>query len=73
MMASYLMTILLFFPNGDFKAAKQEVQIPACVAVNGTRVEDSTCGIKACVVMADAIAARDYPTINFQVICKLEE
>ena len=68
-MITFLLTILFFMPNGDLIPEKSKVQVPECVTVNGVRTEDSTCGVKACVVIGDQTAVKERPGVSFQIIC----
>lgn len=46
-METFLLVLLLIFPDHT-ETEKRPVTVPICKTVDGVRVEDSTCGIKAC-------------------------
>lgn len=68
-MTSFLLVLMLFYPDGSFHRNTETVSVKACVAdANGVRVEDSTCGVKACLLMGNN-KAKAYPG-DYQLICK---
>jgi hypothetical protein len=65
--------ILIFHPGGGFDRELYPVEVNVCQEVNGKRVEDSSCGIRACFKRGHERAAQIWgqvPGVSFSFICK---
>jgi hypothetical protein len=72
-MAIYSLIILIFYPTGGFDRELYPVEVPVCETVDGVRVEDSSCGIRACLKRGRERSAQIWgymPGVNFSLICK---
>lgn len=73
MLVSYILYVLMFPPDGGYEKETHPVEVPACVPdAEGKIVEDSTCGIKACLLVGKKRAAQlagERPGIGFGLIC----
>jgi hypothetical protein len=71
--AIYSLIIMIFVASGGFDRELYPVTVPVCKMVDGKRVEDSSCGIKACLKRGRERAADiwgRHPGVNFGIMCK---
>jgi hypothetical protein len=69
----YSLIILIFAAGGGFDRELRPVEVPACEVVDGVRVENENCGIRACLRQGRIRAAeiaKDNPGKGFGLICK---
>lgn len=72
-METFILIVMLFYPSGKYEHENRPVTVPVCQVVNGVRVEDSTCGIKACLKMGHEREAEIWgiiPGMTFGTICQ---
>jgi hypothetical protein len=65
--------ILIFHPGGGFDRELYPVEVAVCQEVDGKRVEDSSCGLRACLKRGRERAAQIWgqvPGVNFHIMCK---
>src|SRR5690242_6462432 len=74
MLVSYILYVLMFLPEGGFDREMHPVEAPACQPDStGKIVEDSTCGIKFCLMVGKKRAAQlagERPGVGFGIMCK---
>lgn len=71
-MLAFTLYVLMFLPGGGFDKEVHPIEVPACV--NG--IEDSTCGIRACLLAGKKRAAElaGYrPGVGFGVMCNKKD
>jgi hypothetical protein len=76
MFETFLLTVMMFYPSGKYEEEYRPVEVPACVVVDGVRVEDSSCGIRACMRIGRERAAVIWgvmPGMQFGIMCKAVE
>src|SRR5688572_28263413 len=64
--------IMMFTPGGGYETEKWPVEVATCQTVDGKRVEDSTCGVRACLLKGKERASVLWgrmPGTGFQIIC----
>jgi hypothetical protein len=71
--AIYSLIIMIFAATGGYDRELYPVTVPVCKVVDGVRIEDSSCGIKACLKRGRERAAEIWhvrPGVSFALICK---
>jgi hypothetical protein len=64
----FILTVMLFYPSGKYEHEMRPVEVPVCVG----GVEDSSCGIKACMRLGRERAAQIWgymPGMQFGLMC----
>lgn len=60
--------LAIIYPNGKIEFEKRPVEVPICQTIDGVRVEDSKCGLGACLRIGRERAAviwGRYPGLKF--------
>jgi hypothetical protein len=75
MLQVFTLILILFYPSGKVEREMRPVSVPECQLVDGKRVEDSSCGVKACMKIGRERAAEIWgviPGMKFGLMCKAE-
>jgi len=73
MKETLILIVMLFYPNGGYDKEMMPVTVEQCKVVDGVRIEDSSCGKKACLLLGEKRAAYhwgQFPGLNFGLICR---
>lgn len=74
MVEVYLLYILMFYPSGKYEVEHRPVEVKSCLPnADGSLIEDTNCGIRACLKMGRERAAEIWgviPGMNFGLICR---
>jgi hypothetical protein len=54
----FLLSVLMFHPDGSTTIKNEQVAVPTCTVKNGLRTEDVSCGVRACMKLGKEKAAQ---------------
>jgi hypothetical protein len=72
MFETFFLTVMMFYPSGKYEVEHRPVEVAVCEVVDGKKIEDSSCGIRACMKLGRERAAVIWGTIpgmQFGIMC----